>query len=419
MQQIAVQNHFIFRILNRAYLFIRKVLYVLLRIAFSPLVLIVILLKPLIIIRFGSIRSDRIGHFSVDVEAYLCARDQRKPIHKTIDIIGCPQPVSNRQLERMWKRTFRITPVAQIWRVMDDSCRFWTRKDTHHVKLYDRSKDYNLFLTAKSHLSFTEEEHQKGKEQLGHLGIPTGAPWVCVYNRDSNYLDKSCNARIIHHDYRNFSVKSLLSAANELSGRGYYVIRVGSMVEEPFISSDSKIIDYSNCPFQSDFMDIYLLANCTFFLGSDSGIFCIPWLFKKLVIKTNFTVLRGLNIAPGLYILKSFWNKEQQKFLSLKEIFENGLANADQSFFFEQAGVELICNTQEEIRDLAMEADERLKGCWHAKSEDELLQNRFWEIFYAHAPQDSLRRDTWSYLGKEKQVLIGANFLRKHKYLLD
>ena len=90
-------------------------------------------------------------------------------------------------------------------------------------------------------------------------------------------------------------------------------------------------------------------------------------------------------------------------------MFEAGLYEADQSWKFEKAGVEVISNTQEEIRDLSIEAAERLRGRWQPQPEDEELQQRFWGIFQQYALPK---------MGNVK-ARIGAEFLRKHQYLLS
>lgn len=379
-------------------------------IALAPLVLLIVAMRPLILLRFGTMVSTRIGHFAADVEAYLCARELEGPGHHIFDIIGCPEPVCNRQLYIMWARTLRITPGARFWIHLDRACQFWTRGDVHHVKLGNRTTDFRLLLNTERHLSFTNEEHQRGRELLDQLGIPAGASWVCIHNRDAAYLDKTFGRRWAYHDYRDFSVQNMMSAAEELSRRDYYVVRVGSIVSEAFTSADPKIIDYANSPLRSDFMDIYLLANGAFLLGNDAGIFHVPMIFRKPVAMVNFTLLMAFTWTHCPIILKRAWLKEQQRFLSLCELFEMGLSNVYETYIYEEAGVELICNTPEEILDLAVEVDERLKGNWQPQPGDEELQQRFWAIFRKYTTPDC---------HDDIQARIGASFLRKHSDLLN
>jgi hypothetical protein len=92
----------------------------------APLVLLVVVLRPVVLLRFGTMRSDRIGHFILDAEAYLCARDREMGSLRTVDLIGCPQPLCNTHVLSLWKSTFRVWPGWSYWKHLDTACRFWT-----------------------------------------------------------------------------------------------------------------------------------------------------------------------------------------------------------------------------------------------------------------------------------------------------
>ncbi len=96
--------------------------------------------------------------------------------------------------------------------------------------------------------------------------------------------------------------------------------------------------------------------------------------------------------------------------LSLRELLVAGLANIYHTQILEAENVELISNSPEEIRDLAAEIDDRIKGVWRANKNDEELQQRFWDIFHQFSPHK---------LEGEIKARIGAAFLRKHVDLLN
>lgn len=378
----------------------------------APLVLLIVAIRPFVHLRFGTMVSQRIGHFAIDVEAYLCAREHQMPSN-IIDIIGCPEPTCNRQLQLMWARILHITPGGRFWNFVDLACQFWTRGVAHHVQLYDRRNDYTLIWNSEQHLRFSKEEHKRGRELLGQLGIPVGAPWICIHNRDSAYLDKALGGQWAYHDYRDFSVYTMVSAAEELTIRGYYVIRIGSIASEKIISENAKFIDYTSSSLRSDFGDIYLGAECSAFISSDAGISCVPYIFHKPVSYVNYSatlldhVIKRNNYP---FIIKRLWHKKMNRFLSLREMFNAGLAGAAESHLFEKIGVDPICNTPEDIRDLAIEVDERLKGLWQSQPGDEALQQKFWEIYVQYSP---------SVCFGEIKSRIGSAFLRNHVDLLN
>jgi putative glycosyltransferase (TIGR04372 family) len=383
----------------------------------APLVLLIVFIRPFIWLRFGIIRSERIGHFSSDVEAFICSYDVNNLEHRTFDIISCPDPVSNRQLKKMWERTLRITSGAWFWKILDRSCRFWTRSDAHHLKLSGRYDDFRLFLTNEPHISFTSEEDQMGRVLLEKVGIPVGASWICIHNRDSSYLNTAIKGDWAYHNFRDFSIQSMLEASDELSKRGYYVVRMGAIVNEQLITNNTKIIDYASSTLRSDFMDIYLLGNCLAYIGSDAGIACVPLIFRKPIVYVNHSltlldILVTEIIYPFPFITKHLWHNENQRLISLREMFEAGLYGVAESYKFEEAGVEVIANTPEEIRDLVIEVDELLKDTWQPQpqAEDEELQQRFWSIFQQYAQLEHIGNI---------QARIGTKFLRDNTYLLN
>ena len=71
---------------------------------------------------------------------------------------------------------------------------------------------------------------------------------------------------------------------------------------------------------------------------------------------------------------------------------------------YEDAGIEVIENSAEEITDVVMEMDLRLKGQWESTSEDEKLQKQFCMIVPKR--QGFISR-------------IGTAFLRNNQNLLE
>lgn len=386
----------------------------------APIVFCISALRPLVLLRFGVISSERIGAFA-PAAAYVSLIGSRVTKRlRTVDFVSITRPVSNLQIELMLKRHVRIMPAPWLWLFFERACFFWTRSKMHQVGVRLKLQQLSQIYENPEKLAFTSAEEQEGRNLVRALGIPADSSWVCIHNRDSKFLASSLpaikfapNSSWAFHSYRDFNVRCLSVAAEELADRGYYVLRMGAAVEEGFVSTDPRIIDYASTALRSDFADIYLLANCAAYLGSDSGIFAIPLVFGKPTFLVNFPLaycpqMTCTNSDP--FIPKHLWHPETQHFLALREVFELKLLFAGETRIYDEAGVELICNTPEEIRDLAVELDERLKGIWSPDAEDERLQTRFWEIFRQYCPPD---------LVGGVQARIGSAFLRQNRYLLD
>jgi len=385
----------------------RKIIKALLAVPALFIVPVVRLISPFILIRFISLPSDRIGHFAGNTEMYLCHRDAGKYGDRTIDIFYCRDRVCNRQLKKMLGRCLRIIPYA---RLMDSVNRLFPGWQRHTLTELPSDRDTNGFYAKRpSHLFFTEEEKGRGRLALESLGVPKGAPYVCFHARDAAYLDAvEPDKKWYYHNYEDVALNSYLSAAEELTRRGYYVIRLGAIVARPLNTKNPMIIDYATKE-RSDFLDIYLCANCEFFLASASGLSSVPLVFRKPIAWSNFVPLEYIPTwdSRGILILKKLKRRQEGRFLPFREILDLGAGRFLHTEQYDKLGLEVIDNTPEEIASLAIETQERLKGTWQNSEEDVELQRRFWSIFRTGE------------LHGDIALKIGADFLRRNRELLD
>jgi len=375
----------------------------------APIVLLVRVLKPIIVIRFGLLRSERIGHFAANTELYLCERDIGTNNKKILDIFYYTSPVCNQQLKKMWDRTLYIFSFSH-W--IDRLNRRLPGGGKHVIPTVWDVDTHNLLGRTRPHLYFTPEEEKMGTDALQKLSISKNEAFVCFYARDSVYLntvfpDKNWG----YHDYRDSDIRNYIAAAEEMTQRGYYVIRMGAVIKDALNTTNPKIIDYAK-NHRSDFLDIFLSAKCRFFLCSTGGINAVPRIFRRPIAYVNFIPLgikHLLTCAPeGLFIPKKLWSKERHCFLTFSEIFKLEADSFFETSQYEKLGVEIIENTPEEICALAKEMDERLNGVWVMTKEDEELQRNFWMLF--KQPENP---------NKNFNLRIGTEFLRKNRHLIN
>lgn len=374
--------------------------------------LLVWLLRPIVLIRFGEIPSNRIGHFSEYIEVYLSERAIGLQPPKAVDIFYHSGPISNSQLKIMSERTLKVVGVAR-W--LDQVNRRLLWGERHQITVSTKTPDkteriyYETLARTPVHLSFTPEEEEIGTVGLSGLGISEGAPFICFIARDSAYLDATFpdnNWR--YHDYRNSSISNYLPAVEELTSRGYLAVRMGSVVKEPLNSSNPMVIDYATNG-RTDFLDIYLSTKCQFFLTSGTGIDAVGTMFRKPIACVNHSVF-GYPHAWGpndLFIPKKLWFNKEGRYLTFREILASGAGGFFRTEQFDRLGIEVQESSVEEIISLAVEMDERLAGKWETTSEDEELQLRFWSLF--------------EFSEKHERFLphIGSQFLRINRLLLD
>jgi len=379
----------------------------------TPVILVVRALRPIALIRFGLLPSPRMGHFAGNTELYLCERDLGLQNNRAIDIFYLdPTFVCNTQLKKMW---CRILYVSWFARWLDKTNRLLPGCEKHVIPMRDEDYDFRGVLSqTRVHLCFTPEEERFGRAAVRSIGIPEGSPYVCLFARDSAYLDRLhtyySREHWRYHDYRDSDILNCIAAAEELARRGYYVVRMGALVQKPLPSTLPQVIDYA-LNGRTDFLDIFLSAKCSFFLGSTAGLSAIPRAFRRAIAYINFVPLNADHLllgSPGsLFIPKKLWLREERRFMTFREIRDSGVGSILRGDQYESCGIELIENTSEEITSVGVEMDERLKGAWKTTEEDEELQQQFRSLFKPGVDRP------------DPVMRIGAEFLRQHRALLN
>lgn len=354
-------------------------------------------ISPWIPIRLIMLFSNRIGHYIWNTEFWLCTLDMyEKETNKKIKTLFYTvpgYPVANTQLHRMWKRVITILPFPYIVAEIDRYLLLWSSKYRNDpIKKFFRPQGYDVWnllgKVNKPHLSFTSSEERKGKELLCALGIPEDAQFVCILGRDPLYLSLHMpNQDFTYTSYRNVDINNYQQSAEFLTNHGYYVIRMGKHVTEPFNANNSKVIDYANSKFRSDFGDIYLGAHCFFFISVGSGLDEVPHIFKKPILIVNAPGIDGAyHPTWHLFITKKVYDQNYNRYLSQREISQAFLyieTDRGRSLMkiARDKGLYFIENTPEEITEAVKEMVGRLTGNWKTSEEDEFLQQEFWQKY--------------------------------------
>lgn len=389
--------------MNSKYVAVRYLKYFLVALALSPILLCVYLLRPFILIRFGEVRSDRLGHFAVNTALYLCEKRYLKNC-KGLDIFYYAKPICNEQLRRMFDRHLLVCPIASYLHKLNQRI----FKKTDHTISFPKDTDPNGLLEKTNPvLQWSPQEIKRGLNELKALGLNENDQFICFHARDSKYLSLlHPNRDWSYHDYRDSDISNYLDAVREMTSRGYFAFRMGRDVEARLKTNNSRIIDYANLC-RTDFLDIFLLSRCRFYLGSTAGIGGVPRIFHRPLVYVNFVGLSTIACnSRDIFIFKKLWDIKKKRFLRISEIVESKIFWAFTSQQYIENGLEPVENSSQEIFDVVIEMDERLKGTWQNSQEDVELQNRFWSIYFKGREQE------------KHPTRVGALFLRQNRDLL-
>jgi putative glycosyltransferase (TIGR04372 family) len=381
--------------------------------------LIMRLLRPLVLIRIGALSSNRIGHLTFEPDIYLCRRHHGHEPH-AFDVFFHSAPVCNRFLHTLWARRLRIWQWTAGLHAASSRL---PGQASHEVPQYVGMHDDPEALLSRTpaQVGLTSAEVARGDAECEGFGVPREAKIVCFHFRDSAYLTTAYPSHDwSYHDFRDVDPENYRLMAEALAARGYYVLRFGSVVREPFRSSHPRIIDYSTSGRRSEFLDLYLIARCHFMVATTAGPCGIAWLFRRPVVYVNVTPLLGLQAARvgDVFVPKRYRSRAARRDMTFAEIYRSGAADFYRSELYERAGIDVLENTAEEIRSTVLELDDRLAGKWQAAPGDDALQERFQAIFRDSThPRHCLF--TRSPRAAGKIVLrAGAQYLRDNRHLL-
>ena len=371
------------------------------------------LIRPVRYYRLGRLPSHEIGHYATNVEVYLCEKDAEVNSHtkKSVDIWyrNPTSGVSNQQFDKMWARTIRISGSPTI-RYADAISRRLPGGAKYSIQHHDRDA-YALFDKMPPHLSFTSDEILEGEKFLDSVRTHPGQKFVCLAVRDSSYKREQFEDRdVAKDDYRNNDIDNYQKVAEQLAKDGYLVFRMGAKVERPFVTDSPLVIDYASNGMRSEFLDIYLGANCELFISSVLGIDSIPEIFRRPRVLTNYIPIGNFGkYGPrDLIIPKQYWLKSESRFLRFSEIVAStkGLGSCTSSYEYERTGLKLVENTPQEILDATYELLNRRRGIWMQLSTSQELVAKFWFYYYQLNP-----KPIQSHV-KGQEPLIGSNFLQ-------
>lgn len=371
-----------------------------------PAILILWILKPVLWVKVGGLQYGRIGHLALNTDLFLRQRQLGiYPNDPYYLFISNPNNLANRQLLKMWKR---ILPIYES-RVL--SWLFYgmlpvLKRTPFHLDLQCFSNEYYEFNNAKSSLYFTPDEIEKGRNLLNQMNVDLDKDaFVCIFARDNTYLKHN----IPYHDWdyqnaRNSDIDSLIETTKYLIEKGFTVIRIGSMVNKPISYSHAKLIDYSCSENQSDFLDIFLIAQCKFLLAAgSSGIINVADIFDKPTLIVNLAEYQHPPFGKNaLYTPKKYKYKSTGNYLRFEDAIKLGEVYPN----ITDLGLETEETSSQDILETTKEMLARLENKFSYSHESTKLIQAFCKL--------------WSesgVIGSSTKTPIGIAWLKKNQAL--
>lgn len=332
------------------------------------------LVEPFWRFRIGDLPDGRIGHLAPNLD--LFARRLQlglRPPRTTYIFIS--YGAANTYLLSMWRRHFVI--LKRIWfRRIILGILPLLEKTRFHQPLPYEGTEHRIFTETVPVLGFTAAEEELGNRLLEGMGIGPKDWFVCFHTRDSAYLKQ----RLItqkqeitnEENIRNASIQNYMKAAEWITKQGGFAVRMGGAFLPSLVNNNPHIIDYAT-KFRTDFMDLFVISRCRFFLGAASGLHGVAYLFNKPCALANFMPLEEIAVGQRcLYIPKFVHHKDTGRRVSFRLLKKMGLFASPSLvpipwvFLGTSAEMYASCrlgwkeNTPEEILDLCRDMMDRL-----------------------------------------------------------
>ena len=385
----------------------------LLSIVILPFLILIRFFSFFLLIRVGFLHVERIGHLFADLELYLS--EKKLGIGpNSIDIFFLSGKPSNSFAIELAKRN--LNTINGMGFIIDLN-NFLPFSAKHSYKPHIiRTSSRDITGTLKKvnpQLKFSPDENKKGEDFLNSIGLKKDQKFVCFTIRDNQYLKNEFpDIDFSYHSYRDSDISKFYPAFNYLLERGYAVFRMGKHVSSEVKIDNSSFFDYSNSDFRSDFLDIWLLANCSFTVSTGTGIDEVANAFRKPICYVNFLPLFLFNSynPKTLTTPKTLLNPDTHKPLSLKDI----IMKYDHLEKFHNRDLLFIENTENEIIDAIKEIERKIDSNWSLNDEEMVIRNKFlkllmkWENIYIYHPKN------FSNSGN-----VSFTYLKQREYLFD
>ena len=351
-----------------------------------------LLLSRVIRVNVHPIINSRFGHFTINTELSILKIKERKNYNNKYEInlfCATSDKSCNTALEKMWRRDINLHFGDWGYLLNDISKRL---KSTDFYQESTAIDEKGRLIDFPPSLKFSKSELTLGDEFLSKCNISDGEKIVCLNVRDSSFLANSPalswskNRDWSYHNYRDSDINTYVVAAESLADMGYTVFRMGAIVEKPLISKHPRVIDYATNGMRTEFLDIFLGANCTFCVSTGTGWDCIPQIFRRPSLYVNFVpifahacVVRDLLIYP-----KILQDNSTSDDLRLAEIIERNVHGSGYSAEYSDAGVAIRDMKSDELVAAVTEMAQRIEGTFVETPELKQMQAKLNHILSTH-----------------------------------
>ena len=239
-----------------------------------------------------------------------------------------------------------------------------------------------LILKYPVSIKFNKSEIMEGDRFLASCGLNKDNKYVCLNVRDSAYLSKTRKKDFAKHELRNSNINTYIESIKTLTESGYAVFRMGSIVEHQLDFKHPMFFDYASNGMRTEFLDIFLGANCTFCISTGSGWDEIPRIFKRPTMYVNFLPILVETIVTRDLLLfpKYMRDKTTKKLLSLNDCLSSDLFGQSNPFWIDKYNGFVQDLSSDDLKHATIEIIARTVGQFIPTTEESQAQEKLSKI---------------------------------------
>ena len=342
------------------------------------LLLILLMFRPLIRVRLILIGFHKYGHLALEPDLMLMqlndlkAKESKKfPVSFSIWSLGPRSLRANSVLADLWKQRLFVAPSWLINGLVSVGNQFkFLSLETPRASIFAPAYHHTSSVGP---LQLSAKQNQEGRNSLIEMGIDPNRPYICLVVRDGGHYSDSSEPENPAYQFRNYDIDDFSELALSLIQRGYQVVRLGAGREKPFSIKYDGLIDYATSRFRSELLDVFLAANCSFAVSTQTGPDAVCLLFRRPVCYLEIPVFSQMFFGSGLTVWNPVIYERSGQKLSLHEITASDL---------------LWANTTDEV------LNEGVRGI--RSSSTEMVQNvasfvDYFESKFQLSPEDAQR----------------------------
>jgi putative glycosyltransferase (TIGR04372 family) len=283
-----------------------------------------------------------------------------------------------------------------------------------------KSYDWNRALTEGVPVYIAKNKESAARGIRSEMGLPADCWYVGLHVRERGFYNEPRDAGA----YRCADIDNYLEAIKAITARGGWVVRFGDDTMKPLPDME-RVIDYPFTPYKSDLMDLYLIQNCSLYIGMDSGIWDVAHMFQKNILLVNLTgwLLAFPPRLGDLATLKHFYSRSRRRFLSVRECLEEphtiNYHFMDKTPSGDDTDYIIVENTSTEIEALVQEKLDQREGDQYDELQKLFMEKRREQIkrwlvedpYLVQRPTQSYRLSTrYFYQGTLSRKFLADNW---------